>query len=30
MLYGKEFAVCSNINRKHINRVWAQRTIVEC
>jgi hypothetical protein len=27
---GEEVAVCSEINRKHINTVWAERTIVEC
>ena len=30
MLYGAEFAVCSQINTKHINTVWAERTVVEC
>jgi len=25
-----QFAVCSEINTKHINTVWAQRTVVEC
>ena len=25
MLYGAEFAVCSQINTKHINTVWADR-----
>ena len=24
MLYGAEFAVCSEINTKHINTVWAE------
>jgi len=23
-------AVCSEINTKHINTVWAERTVVEC
>jgi len=30
MLYGAEGAVCSQINTKHINAVWAERTVVEC
>jgi len=30
MLYGAKVAVCSEINTKHINTVWAERTIVEC
>jgi len=30
MLYGAEVAVCSQINTRHINTVWAERTIVEC
>jgi len=25
-----EVAVCSQINTKHINTVWAERTVVEC
>jgi len=25
-----QVAVCSEINTKHINTVWAQRTVVEC
>jgi len=25
-----QVAVCSQINTKQINRVWAERTIVEC
>jgi len=25
-----QVAVCSQINAKHINTVWAERTIVEC
>jgi len=25
-----QFAVCSQINTKHINRVWTERTVVEC
>jgi hypothetical protein len=27
MLYGAEFAVCSEINRKHINTLWADCTV---
>ena len=30
MLYGEEDTVCSQINTKHINTMWAERTIVEC
>jgi len=30
MLYAAEFSVCSQINTKHINIVWAERTVVEC
>jgi len=30
MLYGAHVAVCSEINTKHINTVWAERTVVEC
>ena len=30
MLYGAEFAVCSQINTKHINAVLTDLTIVEC
>jgi len=30
MLYGTEVTPCSQINTKHINTVWAERTIVEC
>jgi len=30
MLHGAEAAVCSEINTKHINTVWAERTVVEC
>ena len=30
MLYVAEVAVCSQINTKHINTVWAERTVVEC
>jgi len=29
MLYGAEVVVYSQKNTKHINTVWAQRTIVE-
>jgi len=25
-----QIAVCSVVNRKHINTVWAERTILEC
>jgi len=25
-----QVAVCSEINTKHINTVWAERTVVEC
>jgi len=25
-----QVAVCAEINTKHINTVWAERTIVEC
>ena len=30
MLQVSEVAVCSQINTKHINTVWAERTVVEC
>jgi len=30
MLHGAKVAVCSQINAKHINTVWTERTIVEC
>ena len=30
MLYGAQVAVCSQINTKPINTVWAERTVVEC
>ena len=30
MLYVAQVAVCSEINTKHINTVWAERTVVEC
>ena len=30
MLYGAQVAVFSEINTKHINTVWAERTVVEC
>jgi len=30
MAYGVEVAVCSEINTKHTNAVWAERTVVEC
>ena len=29
MLYVAQVAVCSQINTKHISRVWAERTIVD-
>jgi len=29
MLYKEIIAVCSQINTKHINTVWAERKIVE-
>ena len=29
MLYGAKVAICSEINIKHINTVWAERTVVE-
>jgi len=29
-VYGAEVAVCSQINTKHINTVWGERTFVEC
>jgi hypothetical protein len=25
-----QVAVCSQINKKHINTVWAEPTVVEC
>ena len=30
MLKVAQVAVCSQINTKHINAVWAERTVVEC
>jgi len=30
MLQVAQVAVCSQINTKHINTVWAERAIVEC
>jgi len=30
MLQVAQFAVCSEINTKHINTVWTECTIVEC
>ena len=30
MLYVAQVTVCSQINTKHINTVWAERTVVEC
>jgi len=26
----EQVAVCSQINTKHTNTVWAERTVVEC
>jgi len=25
-----QFSVCSEINTKHVNTVWAERRVVEC
>ena len=30
MLYGAEVAVCSEINTKQINTVWAECIILKC
>jgi len=30
MVYGAEVAVCYEINKKHINTVWAELTVFEC
>jgi hypothetical protein len=30
MLQVAQFTVCSQINTKHINTVWAECTVVEC
>jgi len=30
MLYGADVAVCSEINTKQINRVWADCIILKC
>ena len=30
MLLVAQVAVCSQINTKHINTVWAERTDIEC
>ena len=30
MLKVAQVAVCSQINTKHINTVWIERTVVEC
>ena len=30
MLKVAQVSVCSQINTKHINTVWAERTVVEC
>jgi hypothetical protein len=29
MLYGAQVAVCSEINTKHINTVWAERKLLK-
>jgi hypothetical protein len=29
MLYGANVAICSEINTKHINTVWAERKILD-
>jgi len=29
-LYGAEVAVCSEINTKHLNAVWEERTVLGC
>ena len=29
MLHGAKVGVCCEINTKHINTVWAERTVVE-
>ena len=30
MMQMAQVAVCSEINTKHVNAVWAERTFVEC
>jgi len=30
MLQVAQVAVCTQIDTKHINTVWAERTVVEC
>ena len=30
MLQVAQVAVCSQINTKHINALWTERTVVEC
>ena len=30
MMQVAQVAVCCQINTKHINTVWAERTVVEC
>jgi hypothetical protein len=30
MMEEEQVVVCSEINTKHTNTVWAERTIVEC
>jgi len=30
MLQVAQVTVCSQINTKHMNTVWAERTVVEC
>jgi len=29
MLYGAEVTVCSEVNTKHINTVWAEHTVLK-
>ena len=30
MMQVGQVAVCSQINTKHVNTAWAERTVVEC
>jgi len=30
MMYVAQVAVCSEINTKHVNTAWAERTVAEC
>ena len=30
MMYVAQVTVCSQINTKHINTLWAERAVVEC